>query len=392
MNPFPAMGIPEEAPVTTADRQEIISRFKDCLRITLFEKKSTITLVTGDYGAGKSHLLKYFKYRVNTQLLSSKNRAIAIYVKSAGRNFKDLYLYFIDDIGREFLSSYSMEMVRAFVAKNPSDTRKHVYGKELANEKDLSHVNTDRLLKNLLFYDFMKALRDSVSTSTHSIINPLLCLAHPDYSSVAWRWFIGETLTKDERELIRVDYNIEDAKDAQAAFKSLITLFTQSGTTATVLLIDEFERFTLLPKNRRDEYMDEIRHFIDDNPSGLCLVITTTPTAYKELTETPSALTRRIAGAEFELRFFKRDDIEELIARYVSLGRAQNADMKSVLNKHPTSSPFLYPFTKEAVERIDRRSKGLVSTVINLCRESIEIAVGTDLEIIDQKVVNAVSL
>jgi len=391
-NPFPAMGIPEEVPLTTADRKEIIDRFREDLRRTIFEGKSSVIVVTGDYGAGKSHLLKYCKYRVNTQLLTSTNKSIAVYIKSAGRNFKDLYLYFIDDIGRDFLTNYAVGIIKSYVEKNESKMREYLYDKTLQQVTRLASVDTDRLLKGMQFYDFLHDLAGTYEGPRNFIMNALLCLAHPDYSSIAWQWFVGEKLSSDEKQMIKVDDSIEDAKDAQKAFGAMIRLFRQFGFMAIVLLMDEFEKFTLIPKNRRDEYMDEIRHFLDENPSGICYMIGVTPTAYKTLTETPSALTRRLSGTEFELRFFKLQDVEELVSRYIQIGRMENANLESVVRKHPNTTPFIYPFTDDALRRIDQRSKGLVSSIVKLCRESIEIGIESKSEVIDRRIIDLVSL
>jgi len=391
-NPFPAMGIPEEVPLTTADRKEIIDRFREDLRRTIFEGKSSVTVITGDWGAGKTHLLKYCKYRVNTQLLTSTNKSIAVYIKSAGRSFKDLYLYFIDDLGRDFLTNYAVGIVKSYVEEHESDVREYVYDKTLQNVDRLASVDTDRLLKGIRFYDLMDDLTKTYGGPRNPVMNPLLCLAHPDYSSISWQWFVGEKLSRDEKQLIKVDDDIEDAGDAQMAFRAMIRLFRQLGFMAIVLLMDEFERFTLIPKNRRAEYMNEIRHFLDENPSGICLLIGVTPTAYKTLTETPSALTRRLSGTEFELRFFKLQDIEELVSRYIQIGRVENANLEPIVRKHPTTTPFIYPFTDDALRRIDQRAKGIVSSIINLCRESIEIGIESKSEVIDRRIINLVRL
>lgn len=393
-NPFPAIGIPSEGPLITADRQQILNRFKEALRQTIFEDKTSITVLTGDYGSGKSHLLKYLKYRVNTQLLTSGNQAFAIYVKSVGRSFKDMYLYFIDDIGRDFLTDQALKLIRSYL-KNIGDAgaRKYVYEKELSKKPDLISINVEQILEGSRFCDLFHDIRKTLAGIRNSnVIYALLSLAHPNYAPVAWRWFLGESLTKDEKGLILVDDTIDDAADAQDAFRSIIAILRKSGIRAIVLLIDEFERFTLVPKQSRDQYMDDIRHFIDDNPSGNCLVIAVTPTAYKWLNEVPNALTRRLSGAEFELSFFNEDETKELIARYIQTARKENANLSLVIKDRPNISPALYPFTNDGVKRIDERAKGLVSAIINLCRDSMDAAIQSNSKVIDSRIIDSAKL
>ncbi len=393
MNPFPALGIPEEVPTTTADRRDIMELFRNLLRTTLFEGKSTIAVLTGDYGAGKSHLLKFFKHRVNTQLLTSKNKALAIYIKSVGRDFSDLYLYLIDDLGRDFMTNYAIQLIRSYLSKlGESKARKYVIQGPLIKEGMSVAGNIEEFLRNSQFLDLFHDIQASFKSVKNSDpVQALLMLAHPDYSSVAWRWFLGENLSKEEREFLIVERNIESQQDAQTMLHSMIGLLNESGITAVVLLIDEFEKFTLIPKLSRDRYMDDLRHFIDDNPHGVCMVIGVTPTAYQTLNEVPSALTRRLKGNEKELSFFKIDDVEELITNYLRLGRLEKADMSSVISKYPETTADLYPFTKDSIKRIDEISKGLVSTIVNLCRQAIEKAVDEKLPVIDSNTINQVA-
>ncbi len=110
-NPFPTVAVPGAIPLTTADRKDILEHFRRTLSTTVFDNLSSTTVLIGEYGSGKTHLLKYFQYVVNKELLNSKNRVLAIYVKSVGRNFRDLYLYFIDDVGRELLKKFAIELI-----------------------------------------------------------------------------------------------------------------------------------------------------------------------------------------------------------------------------------------------------------------------------------------
>jgi hypothetical protein len=139
--------------------------------------------------------------------------------------------------------------------------------------------------------------------------------------------------------------------------------------------------------------MDEIRYFLDDHTSGLCAVITVTPTALTELTEIESALSRRLSGTEFALKFFTKDETRELIMRYLQIGRkGKEKEIQEIPKRFPKVSPLLFPFTNEALNRIDHRSKGLVSAIINLCRESIELAIQSKRETIDADLIDSVRL
>ena len=120
-NPFPATAIPCDEPLTTADRQAVIRRFTDVLSSLVTDRSSSVTVLLGDYGAGKSHLLKLFKVSVNKELLASDTPILAIYGKSPGKSMRDLFLYLIDDIGREFLSGLASRRIFDFLSKSDPD-------------------------------------------------------------------------------------------------------------------------------------------------------------------------------------------------------------------------------------------------------------------------------
>ena len=146
-NPFPTIEVPGGIPLTTADRTEILDHFKQALSKTVFDNLSTTTVLIGDYGSGKSHLLRYFKYVVNSELLTSENKVLAVYVKSVGRSFRDLYQYFIDDLGRDFLIDLAREIIKLYFEKIGNDgIRGFVYDSDLKTKDDFSKIDIAKIL------------------------------------------------------------------------------------------------------------------------------------------------------------------------------------------------------------------------------------------------------
>ena len=227
-------------------------------------------------------------------------------------------------------------------------------------------------------------------TKRTSSFYAILHLAHPDYSAIAWRWLLGENLTSDERKVIRVEENISDVSIAEVIFQDVIDLLISSGHKSIVLLIDEFENFTLIPKNQRDRFMDGMRHFIDNNPKSLYLIFTTTPFAWTELTEVTTALTRRLAGNEYELKFFNEKDIKELIIRYLKLVR-KDQELPKIANEYETDE-LIFPFTEDSIKKLYELSEGLVSSVIKYCRKSIDYSIESKIPIIDSKVIEKINI
>lgn len=394
VNPFPSIGIPEEIPLTTADREEQKRKFKDALRRTIFEHVSSIMVVTGEYGAGKTHLLRYFKYSVNSNLNAPKNKSLAVYIKSLGLNFRDFYLNFVDELGREFLTNYASDQIGSFLKElGDNKARKFVYDPSILAMPDVTDAPVTKFLLGGRYLDLFREMRKRQEQDESSrIINVVLHLAHPEYAAMAWRWLLGEKVAKDEMNLIDLDYVIEDDRTAMVSFSAMIGLLLSSGYTTLVLLIDEFENLTLIPTQTRFRYMEEIRQFIDENPGKLVTVFGTTPGAYFTLTQTPSALQRRLSGTESDLGFFSIADIKETITLFLALARPKEVDVDSLVAKHPGTTRATFPFTEAAINTAFTKSRGLVSSVIKICRDSLEVAVDSKAETIGPEIVDSVKL
>lgn len=393
-NPFPTVEIPGAVRMTTADRVQVLEHFKRSLSTTVFEGLSSTTILVGEYGSGKSHLLKYFQSVVNTELLHSKNKVLGIYVKSVGRNFRDLYLYFIDNIGMELLKDIAEKVLKDyFLSIGDEKLRKIVFDEKLKEGyEDITKAPVKNILIGSQFYDIFRETAKTVpKLKKFSTISAILHLCHPDYTSLAWRWLIGENLSNDERKVIRVEENIDDYLTAETVVNDMMTIFVNSGIKTIVLLVDEFENFTLMPRNLRDKFMDGLRHFIDDNPQGILLVFTTTPFAWTELSKVTSALIRRLVGNEYELKFFNRQETEELIIRYLDLFRIKDASLPEIVKEFSTNKQ-IFPFTEQAIDKIQEKSDGLVSSIIKISRKAIDSAIDSKQKIIDEKIVDEAAL
>ncbi|MGI0086470.1 MAG: BREX system ATP-binding domain-containing protein [Nitrosotalea sp.] len=392
-NPFPSMGLPDDIPATMADRKEIILRFKSALADCVNTGNSSVTVLTGDYGSGKTHLLRYFKYKVNDQLfhLTSKNRVLAIYVKSVGISVVNLFKYFMDDVSRYFLADIAIKEINNYLAQqDETKIKSYIYDKELKTKYN-KKTKLDEYLRGSRFYDLFKDIRKEVfaKISSDDFVYALLHLAHPDYSQIAWRWFLCEDLEKDSRKMILLDNNITERQQVLDIFNGVISLLLQSGLKSIVVLIDEFENITQISKTARDRYFDDIRHLLDENRKGVCFVIASTYTGFDAVTQSQSALTRRFAR-DYKLEKFDLDNINELIKQYLALYRLQNSGLEQKVKTLTDTSVDIYPFTNKAINLIFEKTTGVVHYIIDVCRESIELAIQSNSTVIDEKIIEKI--
>lgn len=390
MNPFPATPIPEEIPPITVDREAIIGHFQDIVANAYQDSRITVTVIVGDYGSGKSHLLKLFKRSVNSKLMSAEQGCLAVYVRTPGRTFSDFFFNFVDDLRVTTMTSLSKRLLRDFLQANRDRLKDFIIDRKAEKRIDEWLKDPSQFVINSTYVDLFKAMRDNyVKTIGNSdALLAFASLTHPDLNSAAWRWFLGETLAKEERNLIHVEKNIEDPQTALAAFEALLRLFRNCGVASSIVLVDEFEKLVELGAAARTQYQDDLRRIIDDNPMGVNLFIAIAPKQHETLSSEPTAFARRLAGDVQELKPFSVDQATLLVGSYLSSARVAGFKESDVSKKF---DPSIFPFTKSAIDVIRDETDGIAAYVILGCRRCIEYLMGTKAEIVDEKVVNAVS-
>lgn len=373
-NPFPAVGIPGDTILFTVDREPVIKSFQNVIGEFLNTEASIITVLIGDYGSGKSHLLKLFKHSVNTQLLSQENGTIAVYIKSPGEDFRDFFLEFIINIDWPLFVENSEEVIRKYIEKHKPEVANLIVESNIKKSFLESKLNLGAFLKNSKFLELFRRIKEDEFHEVHSndLVFAFLMLSHPDYSSKAWRWFLGGHLDRKEKEEVHVEILIEDDVKAYSIFGDLVKLLQIVGIKSFVILIDELEKITQIETRKKTKYQEKLRQMIDDYPKDLCIYFAIAPHQWGLLTKEPTALARRLAGNWITLGGFEKDYTRELIEKYLFYSRVDKFSSKDAKAKYNDCEPSLCPFTLDSIDAIQKASKGLVSNIILLCRKSLE--------------------
>lgn len=373
-NPFPPIGVPTSDELITVDREQVIRRFQNVISEVVSTGDSIITVLVGPYGSGKSHLLRVFKNSVNRQLLTSEEPMIAVYVKSPGEDFRDFFLGFVEDIGRTALTGYSEKAIRAFVDENKDAVSRIIHDGVVQTTISHSDYDVGDVLRNSQFHNLFEQIRQSRFSDVHShdLVIAFLTLAHPDYSSRAWRWLIGESLDRIEKESIQVEQTIDDANTAYSVFTDVIRLFRNIGISSFLILLDELEKLTILQASREARYEDMLRRMLDDHTKSIGFYFAIAPKQWEEITTRGTALVRRLAGNWYLLGKFEADFTKELLERYLAAARLEEYNTKVARSRFPDCEPSLAPFASDAVASIQRISKGLISNIILVNRTLLE--------------------
>jgi len=351
-NPFSYSPVPEDEPRVFTGQDQVKSALTNVLGTAISTGKSNHLVVTGKYGNGKSHSLKYAK-----GLLQSESDSIVGYVAQPGDSFLDIYHEFMYDLGYEFFQNLSHEYLASVV--NDQEIK---VGRNIGSGHDMRQAidEGDILLSDVI----PVATRELKSISKFTDFSrALVHLVYEDTSLYAWQWLSGEGLRYEQRKKMEIHTDIDDDSKAVKAFTSLKKLFQHLDYGILCLLIDEFESIAGLKPKRKQSVLNSLRHVMDMNPRGVSLVIGCAPEVWQEVMSEYHAFSERI-GREVGLRPLDHEQTKDLIEEYLA---AQAVD-----NQEPVN-----PFTDEAIEAVLTRSQGNIRRTISLCSRALD-------EVIDQ--------
>lgn len=384
-NPFPYAGIPEENPRFCADREKELQTISDTISLSLSESSTHIALI-GGYGNGKTHTLRYIKSQINSQLSEDNRfRAIAGYVITPGHSLIDTYRNFMQDLGRnffirltwEFLGNITLELIKE-EKSDLKDLPSEVKDELKKNPSELrSYVEDGSILLSLL----METARERVLSLIKNVdvANGFLQLISDETSLLAWKWLSGERILYEERRVLGIVSSIDSDDRALAVFQDVRNIMRNQGYRLVCILIDEFELVEILHHQQKQRFLNAIRHLIDLNPHGLCLVISCTPEVWKNIVMEYHAFSERIFR-EIVLRPLSEKTIYHLIREYLKHYRTDSK---------PKSSS-LHPFTKGCIKEILQISKGNMRRALAMCNMALDMAIKQDSELITPQILKRV--
>jgi Cdc6-like AAA superfamily ATPase len=371
-NPFPYSGVPDESPAIYVGQENVMGTIGNVLSATISTGKSNHLIITGTYGNGKSHTLRYIKKVLSNRFSEKDTLGICVgEISHFSEGFLDIYSKFVYDLGYDFLKDRAEEFL-GLVAR------------EMLNEglidKEVSGVNGwemivkgDVLLSDVVpsavvrlnhivrFMDFSKAF---------------LNLAYEDNSIDAWDWICGEGVDYLKRRQIGVIKSL-DEKNAVKAFVSLKNTLKFLNYSTVILLIDEFENVESLQNLAKQRTLNTIRHFIDMNPEGLSTIIACTPEVWQSFTSEYHAFSERIEK-EANLKPLDKQTVQKLMIEYLNIMReSKNNSLK--------------PFTEDSLDILFQLSQGNTRRILVLCSQLLDLCVDLGRSEIDGVFISSIS-
>ncbi|HZY94098.1 MAG TPA: BREX system ATP-binding domain-containing protein [Candidatus Bathyarchaeia archaeon] len=398
-NPFPAIAVAEENPTVFVDRESIMRLIRDSIVSSVSTDKSQTVVLQGVYGSGKSHILKYVKATINSQLSTRpQGKALAVYVESPRSSFRDFFSGIISGLGVAVMKELAATLISDYVLRTKEDLQSYILktssgpsGQEIAKRLRTNPAYLGDIVEHLRYLDLFHVVKKAHERTlkVRDFLTVLLQLLVPGNETASWRWLLGEPLLREERDRLGISYGIEEDNVLDVT-GDLLSIYRMSGYRTLFVLLDELEDLVDLHATRRSRYFSDLRHFIDRNTQGVCLIACVTPTGFSEIRASGHPLERRLLSVNDILHKFDVSRTVDLVIAYLGASRHKFFEKKGghdeFLKRIPSLGsalePTLFPFTRSVVTKICERGDGNVGNILSICHRLVDRACDENLNAI----------
>ncbi len=287
-------------------REKLKEKLDSKLRNLREGESSSLVLILGDYGSGKTHCLKYLEYRSRQKY----SNIIPLYIKT------------IPGIGIRYLLQAVIKSVE------------YALGREYLIDLARSYLSSEQKIK--------------CSPDIRNFLNAIAT----GKALVALRWLMGYKLNYEERKELEIIADMDEAL-ARESLSVLFKLLWRINGIKLLLLVDEAEEILKYDKGQIYNFYAGLRDLIDNVSDGMMMILAATPAiVYEEekgIAVVNPALMSRISNNNIiELSPMDRDNTIKLILSYLKAFRVRKT-------KRFAGS---YPFESNSLKLIAKLSEG----------------------------------
>ncbi len=394
-NPFPVTGLATEDPGFAPFDEKITKELSAFVQDTYTRRFFGGFVIIGEYGFGKTYILKHLERRINESLsLRGEDRAYAIYVMNPKSSPEDFVTSIIERFGMHQFMVMAWRLVTERLAKEFKSKGESFAREILSKEVQLNFFEPLQfskafILKPDLLSSPMKFLDEAyrnkanlASIQKHAedtflpifrapeIARGLATLGQRGEANYLWSEWLNY---KQFKKSLKKDVSVPEF------FQSLMTVFRRNGFRQVYVLIDEFEDIADLGRRERKEYLSRLRDLIEYNLEFFSMVLCVKRQAWDIIAEAHPAFVERFPRG-VELKDIGVEQAKKMIAEYLD----GVADQAARISQDP-----IYPFTNEAVEELVDKSAGVPRVILELCFVLLEYA-AEENKIIDKAMVDQI--
>ncbi len=368
LNPFPEIGVPDsEVSAMAPIRDNDVKKVGDWLRTALRGRKLRVLFVKGQYGSGKSFLLRRIVSEVSEAFSGmGEQKPKIVYVYRPSFEAQALNRAILEEIGIDNIRKMTWMIIRQQLAidleppRAPAldrlmkelirSSRKGVPSTTLLDIAEIPALKNifnleenDDYRKFLVQFDKLKRNRKELRSYFTDLLSRGLRNMTSESSSGA---FIDLLLSYEDTQAWQTLLNIKLPRRDRANFvrrflQDLITLLKSDGYVYLFVVIDEFEQITetmLLSTKEQAEYAYTIMEIINQIDTGLGLIISMTAEGFDELKNIAPFADRILS--QIELASLNQDEITMLVSYYLDQARTDQDDKQRI---------GIFPFSSEVI-------------------------------------------
>ena len=379
-NPFQVTAISADDVTLPLADETLASSLQEFLVSTYSGGRYGGMVVIGEYGFGKTYLLKHVQHEINESWgYRGNQRALAIYVENPRTSTDELINSIMHGLGlqRTLLESWRLVTEEFRVRKlDQGDTflNQFIHTKPqfpLIERGDWkSTINEDALANPRKFLEILFEYRDQVDLSkiesfaANEVFNPI-------FGDAGLARYFASLKGKDSVEFLhrwteRLEFrNVKHefphilAKDY---LRSVFEIYRRAGYWFIYILIDEFEDIVELSSNKRLKYLSDLREIIQHTNDYFALILCVKKNAWDAICEVgafPDRFSRQV-----KLESLTPEAVRGLIIGYFDRQRFKRS-------KHRGTA---FPFDEGAVKAIQLIGLGIPRIVIEICHTLLEYA------------------
>lgn len=380
-NPFPVAGIGDtDAKNIPPLEPAIADHIRGFLKAALESGKFTGMTVVGDFGMGKTHLLRWIEHVINSGTTKLRDQKVkAYYISNPGVRPMDILMAVTKAIGEENFRKMIWTIVAADLQqrmkehgpkaiRSAFDVDAHQSLLGLTDEQVAAMMRNDALASFGKFREryqaaFLppRALRQYIGivlrgvTPNLDVVQTLSSMLLDDEMKSFTSWiFLTSAEGRQQLKVPQADY-----------FQAILEVIKRNGVGYIFLLVDEFEDITgtrFSPRHSA-EYLATLRLLIDEHVSDFSLVVALVPRAWQITQELSPPLTDRLRSQIIDLQPLSLERAEEVVGRYLAQARGQDNGI---------SVHDLRPFTREAIVAILGLTEGNIRAFVTACHRVLQ--------------------
>jgi hypothetical protein len=383
-NPFPLTGIAREDVVFPPLSKNLSTLVLEYLKSTYKQQEFRGLAIVGDYGMGKSHLLKFLNLKINLILGSQDKQlpSMAVYIENPGTRPGHLIESVLEHVGRDKFAKYLSHVVLAEIrdsykknGKSFAESLLSPMMRYLHNEKEVSNIFSEPNLSNLKRFvetaEKAGADRSKLEEFSRKVI-ALKVVDNCEASKQLTNLLFGDEMTVHQ-SWDAITQDVQTKKSSEASLneflKGVITILRAQGFGHLYVLLDEFEDIITsgkLSKPKAAEYLGVVKLFVNENIPEISMIIGVSPAGWEQTKAISPALASRFQDAV--LPQLTEQEAKELVTRYLSLARGM---------EFREYSEGTVPFETAVFRRLLELSGGNYRSFLVICQRLVEYAAAT---------------